>query len=64
MMAHFKEDGTLNLNQFQLSILLQQFYFCKATKMRKLPKLTYMPYIKTHILYGFYAKLTFFSKFL
>ena len=27
--AHFKEDGTLNLNQYKLSILLRQFYFIR-----------------------------------
>ena len=29
MGAHFKADGTLNLNQFKFSILLWQFYFLK-----------------------------------
>ena len=40
MRAHFKEDRTLNLNHYELSMLLWQFYFYKAPNMTKCPKLT------------------------
>ena len=40
MVAYFKEDKKLNLNQVKLSMLLWQFYFYKASKMIKCLKLT------------------------
>ena len=39
MGAHFKEKGTMNLNQYKLSIFLWQFFY-KAPNMAKCPKLT------------------------
>ena len=41
MGTHFKEDGTLNLNKYKLSMLLRQFCFYKAPNMEKCPKLTF-----------------------
>ena len=56
MGAHFKEVGTLNLNQYKLSILLWQFFFYKAPNMAKCPKLTLMGLSNT-----FFVKIDFFQ---